>query len=357
MIELLQTEHPVVQAPMAGISTPALVAAVSNAGGLGSLGLGASSVSQSRAAIVHTRTLTDKPFNVNVFCHRPPERDELVERAWIQHFSGLFEKFGVNAPRALNEIYQSFLVDEQAFLMLLELRPPIVSFHFGIPSFDRIAALRTAGITTLASVTSREEARIAEAAGIDGIIAQGYEAGGHRSVFDPQGDDDQLSTFALVQRLVRDVDLPVIAAGGIMDGAGISVALRHGAVAAQLGTAFILCPESSAELAYKERLRASESCPTTMTSVISGRPARGFINDLITHGEGPNSPLPASYPLAYDLAKQLHSAAAMRGNHEFSSYWAGKGAPYARELPAAELMQTLIRELRFASDLSIPSGR
>lgn len=346
MIELTGTEYPIIQAPMAGVSTPALAAAVSNAGGLGSLGIGASSVAQARAMILQTQSLTNRPINVNVFCHAPARRDEGLEADWVRHCCPLFEELGAPVPGQLSEIYQSFLADEEAFRMLLEVKPAIVSFHFGIPAADRIAAFKAAGVTMLATATNLDEARIIENAGIDGIVAQGIEAGGHRGMFDPAVKDERLGTLDLVRQLARHCGRPIIAAGGIMDGGGVRAALDHGAVAAQLGTAFILCPESSADAAYRENLRSTRSGETRLTPVISGRPARGIVNRLMEHGEAASSPPPPDYPVAYDLAKQLHAAAAKTGNSDFAAHWAGQGAPLAREMPAAQLMQLLVSEFK-----------
>lgn len=348
MIELLGVEHPLIQAPMAGVSTPALAGAVSNAGALGSLGFGASTVAEAREAIRQTRALTGKPFNVNLFCHRPAEPDAAREARWIAHLAPLFAEFGAAVPATLREIYQSFLTDEAMFRMLLEERPTIVSFHFGLPGADRIAAFRAAGIRMLASATSLDEARRIAAAGIDGIVAQGIEAGGHRGMFDPEAADQRLSTSVLTRLLVLQAGLPVISAGGIMDGAGIRAALDLGAVAAQLGTAFILCQESAANAFYRERLQSVRAGDTRLTPVLSGRPARGIVNRLITCGQAEDAPPAAGYPMAYDLAKQLNAAAAAKGSAEFAAHWAGQAAPLARSLPAARLVETLVAECRAA---------
>lgn len=337
---------PVIQAPMAGVSTPALAAAVSNAGGLGSLGLGASTAAEGYRMIGETRALTDKPFQVNVFCHQPAQRDPQVEADWIRHLAPLFGEFGLEPPAALNEIYKSFLVDEEAFRMLLETKPAVVSFHFGLPEASQLNALREAGISTLATATCLSEAEAIAASGIDAIVAQGIEAGGHRGLFDPEAPDERLSTAVLVRLLVTKMRLPVVAAGGIMDGRGIRAALDLGAVAAQLGTAFILCPESAANAHYREALTSDRATRTRLTRVLSGRPARGLVNRLIDYGEAPGSPPPAAYPVAYDAAKQLNAAA--QGESGFAAHWAGQGAPLARALPAAQLMRVLREELEAA---------
>ncbi|WMJ68722.1 nitronate monooxygenase [Stenotrophomonas sp. 24(2023)] len=337
--------HPIIQAPMAGVSTPQLAAAVSNAGGLGSIGIGADSVERARQAIEQTRALTDGPFNVNVFCHRPAVRDTSREAAWLQYLAPLYDELGVARPAGLHEIYRSFRDDPACVQMLVEQRPAVVSFHFGLPAASAITALREAGIILLASATCDHEADRIELAGVDAVIAQGVEAGGHRGVFDPEAADEGLGTMALVRRLVTRTRLPVIAAGGIMDGQGIRAALGLGAVAAQLGTAFILCPESAANAGYRQLLGSARANRTRMTRVISGRPARGIVNRLVEFGEADGSPDPADYPVAYDAAKQLHAAASAQGSLEFAAHWAGQGAPLARSLPAAQLFATLVREM------------
>lgn len=345
-LERLALQYPIIQAPMAGVSTPRMAAAVSNAGGLGSLGLGASNAAQARQMLEETRALTSRSFNANVFCHVPARRDAEREAAWLGHLAPLFADAGIAAPSSLDEIYKSFNEDEDMFRMLLELRPAVVSFHFGLPSAERLAAFHEAGVFTMATATNLREAGIIERAGVKAIVAQGIEAGGHRGMFDPDAVDEQLSTAVLVRLLVQRTKLPVIAAGGIMDGQGIRAALDLGAAAAQLGTAFILCPESAANASYRANLRSERAAATRLTSVLSGRPARGMVNRLIAFGESLGSPVPAAYPVAYDAAKQLNAAAAKLGNHEFAAQWAGQGAPLARELTAAQLVQTLVQELQ-----------
>jgi nitronate monooxygenase len=341
----LNLQHPIVLAPMAGVVTPALAAAVSNAGGLGSLGFGSSTAQQALEAIKQTQALTSKPFNVNVFCHTPPQRNAAQEAAWIKHLVPLFEQVGATPPATLDETYKSFHEDEDMFNVLLAQRPAVVSFHFGLPAPHKLKALRDAGIYTMATATCVEDALQIQQAGVDAIVAQGIEAGGHRGIFNPEGNDERYSTAVLVSQLVRRTRLPVIAAGGVMNGQGIRAMLALGAAAAQLGTAFILCPESSASAAYKANLKSARAVHTRLTASLSGRPARGLVNALITHGEAAGSPAPAAYPLAYHAARQLNAAAAKLGNHEFAAHWAGQGAPLAKELPAADLVLELAKEL------------
>ena len=341
----LGLQYPIIQAPMAGVGTPELAAAVSNAGALGSIAIGATGVAAARRMIDATRAMSSRPFNVNVFCHAPARRDAQAEAAWIGHLAPLLAEAGAPLPSTLNEIYRSFNDDDSACRLLLELRPAVVSFHFGLPPRAQIAALKQRAIYTMATATSLEEGVLIEDAGVDAIVAQGIEAGGHRGMFEPDKCDGQLGTADLVRQLVQHTALPTIAAGGIMDGAAIRAALDLGAAAAQLGTAFVLCPESSANAAYRAMLQSEAAALTTLTSAISGRPARGIVNRLTTYCEGGASPRPPDYPLAYDLAKQLHAAAAQRGNHAFAAHWAGQGAALARAMPAAQLVRTLAREM------------
>ncbi|VVO54074.1 Nitronate monooxygenase [Pseudomonas fluorescens] len=343
LLSLLNIRLPVLQSPMAGISTPRLAAAVSNAGGLGAIGIGASNVEQARNMIRETAALTDKPFNVNVFCHQPAVHDSARETQWLTFLAPFFAEFGAAAPTALREIYTSFVEDPDMLQMLLEERPAVVSFHFGLPPQPAIDALKAAGIILLCSVTNLAEAQSAEHAGVHALVAQGYEAGGHRGVFDPQ-QDSQMGTLALVRVLAATCRLPVIAAGGIMDGAGIKAAMQLGASAAQLGTAFILCPESSANNAYREALKGPRAHQTQVTSVISGRPARGMVNRNFTDLEAAGTALP-DYPRAYDANKALNAVASAKANTEFAVQWAGQGAPLVREMPAAALVNLLAAEM------------
>jgi len=337
---------------MAGTATPALAAAVSNAGGLGSLGLATVGPEQAREMIAATRAATARPFQVNFFCHQPAAADTVREAAWLERLAPLFARFNAQPPARLRELFRSFLVDDEMFAMLLAERPPIVSFHFGLPSADRIAALRQAGIVLIASATNLADAQKVAAAGLDAVVAQGYEAGGHRGAFDVEAPDDQLGTLALTRVLVRALPIPVIAAGGIMDGAGIAAALALGASAAQLGTAFVACPESSADAAFRAALLSPAAHHTVMVAAISGRPARCLANRFTAFAaDVPRSAIPP-YPNTYDAGKALNAAAKAAGEHGFGAQWAGQAAPLARALPAAELVAVLRDELRAAQALA-----
>ncbi|MFX1675756.1 nitronate monooxygenase [Paraburkholderia sp. A2WS-5] len=346
LLRLLGIRTPIIQAPMAGVSTPALAAAVSNAGGLGSLGVGATNAGGARKMIRDTRALTGKPFNINVFCHRPAVANAAVERAWLDWLAPVFAQYGATPPETLSEIYTSFVVDEAMQQMLAEEKPAVVSFHFGLPAAEVISDLKRAGITLLASATNLKEAAQVADAGVDAIVAQGIEAGGHRGVFDPDAGDARLGTFALTRLIASEGRLPVIAAGGIMDGAGIAAALALGAQAAQLGTAFVACPETSIDDGYRRALLGEASRHTTFTAAISGRPARAMANKFTALGDDPRAPQTPAYPVTYDAGKALHAAAKAQGEFGFGAQWAGQAAALARSLPAAELFAQLERETR-----------
>lgn len=336
--------YPIIQAPMAGVSTPALAAAVSNAGGLGCLGVGAMNTAAAREAIHATRALTDKPFGVNVFCHAPVAPDDAAAAKWLQYLAPCFARFDTAPPEKLTAIYTSFAVNPEMLEMLVQERPAVVSFHFGLPASAAIEALHNAGVYLMASATNLDEARQIADAGIDAVVAQGIEAGGHRGMFDPRAQDDELDTQALTRLLVSQQALPVVAAGGIMNGAGICDALSWGAQAAQLGTAFVACPESSADAAHRKLLLAGEPVPTTLTTAISGRPARGISNAFTALGQRRECPPTPGYPMTYDAGKALNAAAKAQGVSDFGAHWAGQAAHLSRGLPAQALMQALVTE-------------
>jgi len=346
LLELLGIELPIIQAPMAGVSSPAMAAAVASAGALGSIGIGATSAAGARQMMAELRQRSSAPFNVNVFCHQPPKSNPAVEAAWIERLRPEFNRLGAEPPTVLTEIYKSFVEDDDMLAALLADKPKVVSFHFGAPPPDRVQALRNADIVLVGSATSVDEARMLVRAGVHAVVAQGYEAGGHRGVFDPDAPDDRLGTMALTRLLVRQLDVPVIAAGGIMDGAGVSAALRLGAAAAQLGTAFIACPESLADAGYRAALASDAARHTVMTRAISGRPARCLSNRFTSVGQViPVHEIPA-YPVAYDAGKALNAAGKAAGEPGFGAQWAGQGAPLARVLPAANLVATLAAEMK-----------
>ena len=344
LTQQLDIDYPIIQAPMAGVSTPELAAAVSHAGALGSLGLGSSTVAQAEALINRTRQLTTRPFNVNLFCHDPAIRDPQREAQWIEQLRPEFSRFNRHPPETLAEIYLSFQQNPQMAELLLDLAPAVISFHFGIPDREVIRRMREKGIVTLASATCVKEALWIAAHGIDMVVAQGYEAGGHRGMFDPLAPDGQMSTFTLVQALKQQMELPIIAAGGIMDGAGINSVMNLGAEGVQLGTAFLLCPESAADAGYRQAIKDRSDGQTFLTSAISGRPARCIANGWREMKELHAVP---AYPVAYDVGKALATAAKAQGDHQYGAHWAGQGVNLIRELSATELIQRLISESGF----------
>jgi nitronate monooxygenase len=347
--KLLDIELPIVQAPMAGVSTPEMAAAVSNAGALGSIGVGATDAEGAREMIKALRVRTMRPFNVNVFCHRPAHSRPTVEKAWIERLRPEFVRFGSTPPSALREIYRSFVEDDAMLTMILDEKPRVVSFHFGLPSQERVQVMLDAGIVLFGSATSLPEAQALVRAGVHVVVAQGYEAGGHRGTFDADARDDRLGTVALTRLLARNLDVPVIASGGIMDGAGIAAMLQLGASAAQLGTAFIACDESQADDGYRAALFGEAAHHTVMTRAISGRSARCLANRFTAIGDRtPDDEIP-DYPIAYDIGKALHTVAKSKGEFGFGAQWAGQGAPLARRTSSAGLVMQLVDEMSRAS--------
>ncbi|MEZ5920534.1 MAG: nitronate monooxygenase [Parvularculaceae bacterium] len=340
--DLFGIDYPVIQAPMAGVSTPALAAAVSNAGALGSVGVGAAGPDGARKMMREIRALTNKPYHVNFFAHPSPHRNEELESAWIDKLAPLFREFGAEPPSTLKQSYASFLEDAGQLAVVIEERPPIVSFHFGLPIPTQIAAMRDAGVTLVASATSLEEAVACEEAGMDAIIVQGFEAGGHRGVH-ARNEDLQLGLFALLPQVADAVSIPLIAAGGIADGRAIAAAFALGAEAVQIGTAFVACPESSAGARHRAILGTRAARKTIITRGVSGRAARGFTSrmlDAVLRDEG----AAPDYPIAYDAAKRLADAVRAADADGFEVMWAGEAAALARPLPAAELVDMLMRK-------------
>lgn len=343
LLDTLGIQHPIFLAPMAGVSTAELAAEVSNQGGLGSLGLGASTVQAARKQILQTQELTDKPFQVNFFCHESTALNSEISQNWIALFADKFKEFGAEVPTSLKCIYPSFKDNDDFLNLVLETKPKAVSFHFGIPHAHQIQALKNAGIITLVSATNLAEAKAIEDAGIDMIIAQGIEAGGHRGIFN-ETFDATIQTSDLVKLIKQYCTLPVIAAGGIMNGHQAKQFLDIGADAVQLGTAFVQCKTSNANEAYRTAL--FEQPLTQITASISGRPARGLINHWHKEVDIPNRPNVPAYPYAYDLGKQLHAAASKHGDSGYGAFWAGSNVSQIRELEASDLINQLLLEMK-----------
>lgn len=342
LVERLDITTPIIQAPMAGVSTPRLAAEVSNAGGLGSIAIGAMDAHQAERAIREVKSFTGRPFNVNAFVHATPRPDHEKEQAWLAWLAPEFVRLGAEVPTSLKPLYNSFNDDPEMLNLLEDAAPPVVSFHFGLPTADIIARLHSRGCYLMATATNLHEAQAIEAAGLDAIIAQGIEAGGHRGVFDPAAPDDELKMHDLTRLIVSHSKLPVIAAGGIMDGAGVAAALKLGAEAVQLGTAFIACSESAADDVYRARLHAARN--TRLTSVVSGRPARIVDTEFAGFIDAGNRPTMPDYPIAYDGGKSLSVAARNAGKDGFGVFWAGQGVSLTRAMPAADLVRALAAE-------------
>ncbi|PJW17615.1 nitronate monooxygenase [Geobacillus sp. WSUCF-018B] len=334
---------PIIQAPMAGgVSTPELAAAVSNAGGLGFLAGGYKTAEAIRKEIHELRTLTDRPFGVNVFVPGDKTVDEEAVERYRVALAAEAERFGasVGEPKWEDDDWAAKLD------VLLQERVPVVSFTFGCPDKEVIAALQKAGSFVIVTVTAVEEAEMAAEAGANALCVQGEEAGGHRASFgnDPE-QDEALELFPLLARVRAAVRVPLAAAGGIMDGRGIAAALKAGASAVQLGTAFLRCPESGAHPLHKQALADPRFVETAVTRAFTGRPARGLVNRFMAEYR---ALAPAAYPHVHHMTKPLRAASAKAGDPEGMSLWAGTGYRLARELPAAELVEELKRELEEA---------
>jgi nitronate monooxygenase len=340
LIEVVGCRHPIVQAPMAGATTPALAAAVSEAGGLGSLGGAILAPGALREQIRETRRLTEAPFNVNLFAPlEPAEAPERVEamRASLEPWRG---RLGLPESEAPGRWSTPF--DDQIEVVLEE-RPPVFSFTFGIPPADRLSALREAGIVVLGTATTVREAVALESAGCDVVVAQGSEAGGHRGSFATPFESALVGLVALVPQIVDRIEPPVVAAGGIMDGRGIAAALALGASGAQLGTAFLGCDESATPESHRRSLAEADDEATVVTDAFTGRPARGLRTpffDALERG-GPEIP---PYPLHQALIVELRQAALERDQLDLVIRLAGQGVGMIRRGPAAELLQRLVAE-------------
>ena len=330
---------PIIQAPMAGCQGSALAIAVSNAGGLGSLPCALLGVEAIRAELVAIRDQTSRPFNVNFFCHRQPEPDAERERVWRNLLAPYFAEAGIDVtsiPGAPGRL--SFGAD--AADVLEEFKPPVVSFHFGLPAEDLLARVRRWGARVLSSATTVDEARWLEARGVDAIIAQGAEAGGHRGMFLSDDVTTQVGTFALLPQIVGAVGIPVIAAGGIADAKGVEAALALGAAGVQVGTAYLLCPEATTTAVHRAALKSATADVTALTNLFTGRPARGIVNRFMREVGPINAAAPA-FPLASAAVTPLRAKAEARGSSDFSPLWAGQNVTGCREISAAELTRDL----------------
>jgi nitronate monooxygenase len=346
IVELFEIEHPIVLAPMAGLGTVDLAAAVSNAGGLGSIGCAILMPELIVKTAAELRRSTPKSINLNFFCHDPAKADIARERAWHEKLSFYYSELGIEAA-ASTPRFDLAPFGDAACAVIEEVKPEVVSFHFGLPEPGLVDRVKAAGCKVISSATTVDEACWLEKHGADAIIAQGYEAGGHRGTFldsDPKrAVASQVGTIALVPQVVDAVSVPVIAAGGIGDGRGIAAAFALGAAGVQVGTAFLLCAESATPPLYREALRNARVNQTVVTNVFSGRPARALVNRLAAE-IGLWSDAAPDFPVPMGELPPLRAAAERNGSADFTPLWSGQAAALAREMPAKMLVDILVRE-------------
>lgn len=342
--ELLGTELPIIQAPMAGVQDSTLAIAVSEAGGLGSLPCAMLDPEGVRDQLATLTAGTRRPFNVNFFCHTPPAADARQEAAWQAALAPYYEELGIDPGSVARGAGRAPFSNEAADV-LEAFKPDVVSFHFGLPPDELLARVRSWGSKILCSATTVEEARWLASRRVDAVIAQGVEAGGHRGMFLSADLSTQVGTLALVPQIVQSVDVPVIAAGGIADAAGVRAAMALGAAGVQVGTAFLLCPETATSAVHCTALQSEAARHTALTNVFSGRPARGIVNRIIRE-LGPISGAAPAFPLAAAGIAPLRAKAEARGSGDFSPLWSGQNASGCREAPAA----TVVHELAVGLD-------
>jgi nitronate monooxygenase len=335
----LGIDLPIVQAPMAGVQGSALAVAVSNVGGLGSLPCALLGLDAMRKELSAITSQTKKPFNVNFFCHAQPTPNPERELAWRAALLPYFEELGID-PETISQGAVRLPFSREATDVLEEFRPHVVSFHFGLPPEELLARVRGWGAKILSSATTVEEARWLEARGVDAVIAQGVEAGGHRAMFLSDDPNTQVGTFTLLPQIVRAVRVPVIAAGGIADAKGVAAAMALGAAGVQVGTAYLLCPEATTSAVHRAALKAEADRGTALTNLFTGRLARGIMNRIMRE-LGPINAAAPTFPMAAAAIAPLRARAESLGSDEFSPLWAGQNTSGCQEVPAA----TLTREL------------
>ncbi|GAB4044195.1 nitronate monooxygenase [Spirosoma litoris] len=339
---LLGIDLPILLAPMAGAATSEMAIAVAEAGGLGSLACALLTPEQIRAEVAHIRQHTTRPINLNFFCHQPPQFDVDRENNWKKRLEPYYHELNID-PQAPTPISNRAPFDAALCNLVAELKPEVVSFHFGLPDKSLLARVKATGAQILSSATTVDEARWLEQEGCDAIIAQGAEAGGHRGLFLSRDISTQAGTMALVPQIVDAVKVPVIAAGGIADARGIVAAFALGASAVQIGTAYLFCPESTIAPVHREALRSAKDNTTAITNVFTGRPARSIVNRLVRE-VGPMSDSAPEFPLAGGALVPLRAKTEPVGSGDFMSLWSGQAAALGRELPAGELTRQLAEE-------------
>jgi nitronate monooxygenase len=323
-----------------GPGTPELAAAVANAGGLGSFAAAYLTLDQIRDGVRRIRELTTKPLNVNLFAGGYAERVEKDPAPMLQILTRVHQRLGIESPTVPPLQKNPFA---EQLEVILELRPEVFSFTFGAPDRATIDRIRSRAIVVLGTATTLNEARILAASGVDAVVAQGAEAGAHRGTFAGSFEEAMVPTLELTEQIAKAVSIPVIASGGLMDGSDVRAALNRGAVAVQLGTAFLACPESGAAEVYKRAILEAQSDTTVITRAFSGRAARGLRNEFIDLVDE-EAILP--FPLQNSLTRPMRTAAAKKGEPGFLSLWVGTGVARARAMPAAELIATLLAEMR-----------
>ncbi|HEY1035277.1 MAG TPA: nitronate monooxygenase [Pseudoxanthomonas sp.] len=339
LADLLGVRWPLLQAPMAGVQGSRLALAVCKAGGLGALPAAALTPDALDAEVRRLRAGTDRPWNLNFFCHAPPAPDASREQAWRQRLRSDYERFGLDVESvAATPGRRPF--DADALALVQAHRPAVVSFHFGLPADDLLAGVRDAGCRVLSSATTVEEARWLKVRGVDAVIAQGWEAGGHRGHFLSDDLDLQKDLPALLPQIVAAVDVPVIAAGGIADARAVADAMALGAAGVQIGTAYLLCPEADTREVHRQALREPRS--TSVTNVFTGRPARGIVNRAMGFW-GPLATDVPAFPLATAYSAPLREAAEAQGLDDYSLLWAGRHFATCRDAPAAEITAALVQ--------------
>ena len=336
---LLGTELPIIQAPMAGAQGAALAVAACKAGALGSLPCAMLSVDAMRKELASIRAGTDRPYNVNFFTHTPPAADERREAAWRAALTPYYKEYGID-PNAIPAGPGRAPFTAEAAAALEDFRPAVVSFHFGLPSKALLDRVRAWGSKILSSATTVDEALWLEAQGVDAVIAQGVEAGGHRGIFLSEDLSTQPGTFALLPQVVRAVKVPVIAAGGIADAKGVAAAMVLGAAGVQVGTAYLLCPEATISAVHRAALKSEAARHTALTNLFTGRPARGIVNRLMKE-LGPISDAAPEFPLATSAIAPLRARAESEGSGDFSPLWSGQNAAGCKDVPAAQLTREL----------------
>lgn len=342
--DLLGIALPIIQAPMAGCGLADLAVGAATAGALGSLPCALLGHDQIRVEVGRFRHQTGRPVNLNFFCHQPPEPDPARETAWRQCLEPLYREFDID-PATQPPTTTRTPFDPQLCALVEELRPEIVSFHFGLPEPSLLARVAATGARILSSATTVDEARWLEEQGCDAIIAQGVEAGGHRGMFRSTDIATQIGTFSLVPQIVDAVRVPVIAAGGIGDGRGIAAAFKLGAAGVQIGTAYLFCPEATITTQHRRALADGTRRETALTNVFTGRPARGVVNRAMRE-LGPISPAAPAFPLAGAALAPLRMATDPTGSVDFMPLWSGQSAGLCRPMPAADLTRHLAESAR-----------